>query len=389
MAVPLGGGKRQTIRVFVGQKRIRHDLVVRLSLWSVPSIGVIVEGDRAGQLVVYNHDARCWQIVTSVFHAIRQTWHVLTKYGKDMTLGEKQAMARAAALARDLNLTVLGYGRPKADVHELRNRTRSALSEALQKLGNPRKPSKVEAKDQLEKLASGTDALGRVNPGAFMARTIRSRESILRRLEREILQIDPQIFRRQRALVQMVLFAEQVVLFAVRDFLVRLNDSGIHGVLDRPEIRRMAIQHLRYLAGDLDRLDFAPYRDACFETAKDLCEAAEILEGGNLQHEETRRELLRLLTACESAMIAKAVQLRIERQLFVLMRDGERPEFDHVRCADTLLTVQPDLQRIRDDLLRHPVGAEPLIQLTRGVGALREGDRVSAKDALKAASAAL
>jgi hypothetical protein len=380
MAKPLGGGTPTKIRV----GKPSHEQVTvnaRVGIWGVSSLGVILAEPRVGRFVVFNRDVGCWQVVTSVFHAIRQTWHILFQYGQDMTYGEKGKMARAAQLARTLNLTVLGL-EPGRSIRQVRSATRGAVREAALQLGEPRRPSKREALGQLAAIGRGTDSLRRVNPSAMMARTIKTREAALSRLEREILRIDPQIFRRQRALIQLVQYAEQIVLFGVRDFLENvLTDVGM-AQLDDPAIRAQVRQHCRYLALDLERLDFVPYRATCAETAEDLRSIADIL--AESFDDERRREVRDLLVRCRSAMVLKAVQLAIERRLYALMRGGRR--LDARRFAEGISETLRDCATVDETGFRHPVGEAASEYLEAAVRECHAGNLLEVKNALKRAS---
>ncbi|MFH1171142.1 MAG: hypothetical protein V1778_01210 [bacterium] len=354
MAGPLGGGKLQRILVIVGAKREHHTVIARIGLWGVAGLGVVTEGEFAGSLLVYNRDVESgWQLVTSVFHAFRQTFHILHGYGKDMGYGEKGKMARAAQLARELNLAVLGLGLRRANIATLRSQTRGAITAASRQIGTPRRLTKQQALTHLSALAKVTDRLGRANPGAMRARTVETREALLLRIDREILRIDPRIFQRQRTFINLIQYAEMIILFGVRDFLETvLTDVGL-AQLQNPVYRLVTRQHCQYLAADLERLDFAPYRESCVQTALDVRSTAEILS--NSLDDGGTQEVRALFAKCQNAMALKAVQLEIERLLYILMRDGKRPSFDPRAFSASIQNILLELAAVDETGFRLPV----------------------------------
>ncbi len=418
MSKPIGGGMRETITV--PWKKGTVAVEARMGLFRLP-LGVVVEpADHAGKILVPHWEELAallppgenrrrfrwrskhlhWHMVASVYHAYRQTWHILAQYGVDLRTGEKASLQQAAIAARQLNLAVLGLA-PGMDIAGMRAATKETIATVAASLGQPRKLSKAEAAGQLAALSKGSDRSGRVNVSASMARSLKVYDLLLERLQEEVMVIDPHIEARQKTLVNMIQLAE-LRLQRVDDLLaLMLRRDGLKPLFDHTQ-RKVVTAQLRYDAQDLETIDFLPYRRTCQETARDLRDAAAAIERGPLD----RRGMLAIRTLLEksrNAITIKRCQIEIERLIFQVMRveqqSAKRIATEAIHA--TIVSVKRALSRVEERGFRHPVCAEALrhleaaqssvliwadLQITRQQSALLLKEL---RQALKAASAVL
>lgn len=390
---PIGGGRGTTVQVIVKDKAVH--VQTRLGLHGVRSLGVVMApGEYAGMFVVRNEDIDGWQLVTSVYHAFRQTWHVLLKYGLDLTMGEKSVMAQIAGYFMELNLCVLGL-KPGARIDDYRERVSTKAIQGANLIGaSPVRPSKRNARQQLVAVAKGNDRRGRLNPGAAMARTIAGRNAILGRLEREIMRIDPHIAKRQRVLIAMIQLAE-AHLCGTEDFVRRLLAfNGLKPVFQFRS-RLVVAQQCEFYAQALARLDFHPYREACDETLTDLRLARDLLRAGFPSKDDVH-DIRKILVRCRSALAILHQVVAVERIIYQMTRaiDGGRRDA-RSRWQLECFKIESALKAVDESSFRHPVcqGASneafsAAMLLTRGT-ATGKADTSSAREKLKKASAIL
>ena len=311
-----------------------------------------------------------WQLVSGVYHAYRQTWHILLKYGLDLSIGEKSAMQEAANLARELNLTVMGLAAP-VDPNTLRKQTELAITKIAELLGQPRALSKREALLQLAALQSGTDSAGKVNPTVTAVRATVIHARLLERLEEEVMAIDPHIQLRQKALINMIQLAE-LHLEAVRHFVgLLLQSKGLVPVLDKNK-RKVIETQCEYCAQQLATIDFNPYRTNCRLTAKDLRTVRDMLREGKVDSAGLS-QIRKLLIKCQSALEIKTLQIELERIVFRLTRTVHRKSA--LPVATTVKGIQRilrGLRRIDESHFRHKVCTEAIEFLHGAIGLIQE-----------------
>lgn len=373
---PIGRGQKQKLLVNVGEGR-RIPVNARMNLFGL-KLGVVIPDswEYLGKIVVphweemrkllpkdanrrqfqWKLEHLRWQLVSSVYHAYRQTWHILVKYGFDFSMGEKNAMQAAANLARELNLTVMGTATP-VDLDALREQTEKAIIGIAELLGQPRTLPKQEAVQLLTSLQAGTDSSGKVNPTVMAVQSTALHARLLERLEEEVMAIDPHIQLRQKALINMIQLTE-LRLEAVRHFVsLLLKSRGLVPVLDKSR-RKVIETQCEYCAQQLATIDFNPYRSNCRLTARDLRVIRDLLRAGKVDRSELS-QIRKLLIKCQSALEIKALQIELERIIFRLTRTVHRQSALPVATTvKGIQRIQRSLQLIDESHFRHQVCVE-------------------------------
>lgn len=422
MAAAIGGGIVTRVTIPFGKERRVVETVSRMRVFR-QGIGVVLEPEEyAGMIVVprweelekliaagesrrnfrWRSEHLNYEALGSVYHAFRQTWHILAKYGLDLATGEKAKMEEARRLARELNFTILGLS-SDARIKGTRRVTREAVQAFMATIGEPRAIPKREAREQILAVAKGADSRGRPNPSALMARAKTAERRIEERLE-DVMAIDPHIVARQKTLLNMIQVAE-LRLDAVDHFLdLLLRRDGLRPLFERRE-RRVIAGQLECYAQELERIDFAPYRNACRETARDLREARDRIRTAGTMNGVTMLAIRRPLARARRAIAVKRLQKEIERLIFLLTRTlvlEKRKAATHkieeavARIETRLEGTVAALVNIDDRTFRRPVskmGASFLrLAGDEFIAFQKGGDRKhlgNAREILKKASAAL
>lgn len=292
------------------------------------------------------------QMVGNVFTALRQTEHILRKYGLHAPVGEAKLMQEASRVAHEMNVETLTaegntYLNLRDHAEELMRRIRKPNAE-LHNL------PKREAYDQLNALRLPLDSRGRANPSAKAARTVALERRFEERL-REIMRIDPLIAHRARALVSLIQAAESE-LDAFEDFLKEILKST---KLQSTEIAlphaRVTIQ-LNWYARKLQAISYNPYRTFAIETARDISRANVV------SNPDSREKFDKVLTRCLNALKVKRAQVEIERLIWMftdaLLKRNNEKLLQHIR--ERLSKVTDILGNIDESSFRKPICGEAI-----------------------------
>ncbi len=403
----IGGTAFESRTVQVSDEKGGKKLIwlrVRMPLFKV-DLGVIAQPlDHAGKLLVpqweelvrilpaganrrtfvWRAEHLFWHVVSSVYHAQRQAWHILAKYGIDLATGEKLLMHEAMAAARDLNLAVLGL-RAGARLDQMQDATRAKIAAIAENVGRPIKLSKREAAEQTIRVAVGVDRAGRVNVSAMAARSRAIRERLRERLEEEMMVIEPHIRSRRVALDNMVHLAH-ARLSGTDDFLNRLlAHDGLRPTFDPDRCREVAHQ-CEFWAQELETVDFRPYRNACQETARDLREVRDLLRrkgAGDLL------SLRKILAKCRNAIAIKNCQANLEDLIFEITRaqTGLNVSFNPVQTQGALERIGKGLVAIDERGFRRAVCQAAAVHLRNAYRLLNQPNKLKeTREELKKAS---
>ena len=422
MTAAIGGGIVQCITIPLGEQRTKLSLSARMRVFK-QGIGVVLNPEEfAGMIVVprweelqkliaagaspknfrWRSEHLNYEALGGVYHAYRQTWHILAKYGLDLTSGEKAKMETVRQLARELNLTLLGLA-PGARVAEARRATTEAVKTFTATIGEPRTLPKAAAKEQILAAARGADSRERPNPSALMARARAAERNLEERLE-DVMAIDPHIVARQKTLLNMIQLAE-LRLEGLDHFLELLfRRNGLLPLLD-PRKRKVVATQLEYFAQELDRIDFHPYRNACQNTARDLRETRDFIRVAARMDSAAMLTIRHSLARARSSVAIKGLQKEIERLIFILTRalilNEKRIATRRIgemvsRIEERLDGTTASLVKIDDHDFRHPVCAQgaSLLRLAEDeLASFCKGGNLkqlaNAREILKRASAAL
>ncbi|MDI6741091.1 MAG: hypothetical protein QME74_12120 [Candidatus Edwardsbacteria bacterium] len=274
-----------------------------------------------------------YQLVRSLFHALRQIEHIVLKYGLDMRAGEKQLLTRAREVALILNSYSLGLGREVQSPYP-RNLTRVS-AEVIKQLGEPRSLPVREGQAYLKAVLVKRDSAGRANETAAMVKALAASDRFRERLEDGVMCIEPVVVMRQKALLNLFYLTEYQIEVTL-DLVNRLLRLPLRRRELKTLDRRRLANRLNFLGQELDRFEFNPYRLSFSDAAGELRLAAKDLFG--LGQTDWPRALPPLEITRRSLEI-KQRQIEIERIIFALTRQ-------HYGVA-THLTLDEAARRIR------------------------------------------
>lgn len=253
-----------------------------------------------------------FQVVGTVYKALRQMMHVMCQYGIDPSQGEKSVMLEIRRQSQQLNQAVVGLRWHNVDQYSRRLQT--LTSQILRKPGmmRPRAVPKQEAADVLVRLESGRDGLGRANEGAILAQTLRAMSLSDQRVLSGIMRVEPVIAMRRQAFLNLIQWAEVVFQYRLVDLLEQLVEPDALVDLNANDTQQIQ-QLLLSLAQDLDGIEYHPYLVNARYCSSELRSAAEKLEDGDTKG---CRELM--IRSLMSARL-KSAQIEIERVIYIIL----------------------------------------------------------------------
>ncbi|MFA5052144.1 MAG: hypothetical protein WC544_03745 [Patescibacteria group bacterium] len=404
---PYGKGKVQMILVPSRFDTMGHRQKARVGLAGCP-IGVVTVGIYAGWLAIphfgvkQSHEVRHrideegieftfssmpvhYRLVGDVYTALRQVDHALSTYNRRGLLGEKAKLFQAVGVARELYEKLLGLtvGTLESSAGDIRKLARQMIGLVGQR---PTDPLKVVIRDSAVSILAVLDSRQRVNQSAKLSQVVRIRQELHRRLA-TIQAIEPNLFRRQRALCLLIEEAEKLFNDASKHITAQLESltgAGILSVLKRQQL----VTGLHDFANELERLDIRPYLNPCRRMANELRKGAYYISVGRNQAART------VLRRTVESLKLRAIRSDLERFISYLTEllsrpDRQLPTKDAVRITRGLSNIRQRLGQVDEFRFIHPVSRTALTRLSDAIGlagktvGVQVNDLAKLKDSLK------
>ena len=364
------------------------DVTARMNILGL-NFGIVLRPrEHAGKFLFRNVDASSWQLVESVYHALRQTEHILYKQGLTPSRGEKKLLRQLRKTGLQLNLCALELGTDMRRHALQRDYDRLAMQITGSLIG-ARNRSKKAAADQVSHLTGTSHSVKIANFPADRARSETARRKLGERAN-EIQYIGPRIAARQHALINLIGTAETELEIA-REFLVPfLKHHGLSLLIHSTQ-RRIVADRCEFLAQDLIQLNFRPYSKMCILSASDLRTVRDLL-----QHRALTVGIIKAIrkcfTRCLAAITLKNLQIDIEREIYRLMQaEQSGTKVPRALLRRKISTIDNALAGLDDSILAQPVARGARTQLAYAAAAckLRKESEIrrEMKKRLKLASA--
>ncbi len=243
-----------------------------------------------------------FQLISSIYLVHRQAINILNQYNIPF-YGEKVAMRAAIEVARDLNLAIIDLN--KGNAHNLQRKLNEKVEEIFRIVGRVRNSKKQAGLKIIEPIIQGADCQGRVNPGAFRARTVGGINRFQER-ESDILKIEGFIIKR---------LASSKALFDYTEYLLASSIHFLNAILEYALEREFRVDHdvqkrmagrLKMIVVDLETINFQPFTANCELSASELRNAVELIRIGDI------REAIFQISISLNSLRLKEVQGEIE-----------------------------------------------------------------------------
>ncbi|MFH0951961.1 MAG: hypothetical protein V1838_02095 [Patescibacteria group bacterium] len=322
------------------------------------------------------------QLVTSIYHALRQTYHILDQYGYDFGSGERSVINRARITARELNSAIVS-GPKSNSVAQLRRNTAKNIADIRRAVNRPRRLSKIQAEARLFDLDKGTDRLGRYNPSAAATKLDTVYRLLTQRLKDEIMVIDPKIVKRQREIINMIQLAE-FYLWHVGNLIDELLKYDGLKPLFNPYRRKQIRIQLWHCTDYLSELLYDPYRYACQQSITDLREIRTILDKGKPEV-HTLNSIRFRLKSCWAANGILEQLVEVERIIYRIMQAGYKRahRFPFLSTFENLKRIDQRLYQLTQVPLRHNPFPDARLYLSAATSLVGEGKRDNLEEAGK------
>lgn len=373
----IGRGRVSTVQISVEKEIIK--VRARVGLFG-STLGVFTEGNFAGRIAVpfwenqiiyeiikmgekpvYTKETLIYQVVESIFHALRQTYHILySNYGISFQYGEKKHLQEAIAAIERLNLFALGLRQKTIETDkELFQRRVEAIFGQISL--RPRDQRKKEVVTYLKQIGWQADRELLINPAVIRTRTIAAKIR-LQDIVNDILSIEQKIVARRQVLISIIEYIE-LHLKGARHFLnLLLKEENWQSFIKSDLTSRKKVQdQLTFFMMEFEKIDIEPFAFSCRMIVKEFREAREAIKEGNY-------DLVRkLLSTSRESLKRRAIRTDLERvimkiTLYLTPQRKTKP-FDWQRTIGQVRELVQRLKGVDEKYFVKPACREALIPL--------------------------
>ncbi|MFH1236510.1 MAG: hypothetical protein V1685_06275 [Parcubacteria group bacterium] len=341
-----------------------------------------------GVIDVFDPELLIHQVFTSVYHALRYTYHLLEEqYGVTFVHGEKARIIRAKQALQKLNLIAIGLRTGNAA--QLAETFRQRAGFIIQEIGpTPHNQLKRQAVDYAVNLGTVVDRLGRVNASAKMAISVAAMNRLKGRMI-DIRCIEPKILARRQT-IETVIEEMEVYLEGIMNFLSVLMHMGNLEELFRSDVslRSTVSGQLGFYIQHVQLFDIAPFDQTSRYIVEELGEARRLIGTGSY------RQAIGLIERSWNSLKLRKIRTEIERQILqvTFLLFGKPVSIDRTKTreiSETLIGIHDRLldvdergfrQRVVEDTASKVLVAQQLVS-AGSVDEVKAG-----KDALKEAA---
>lgn len=246
-----------------------------------------------------------WQKFSSIYYAIRETYHILVeKYGVGLESGEKALMLESIEAAQNLNLAVIGLRKENEKIYQ--EKLSQLVDQIVERVGETHYNLFIqEGLDYLKNLWTMRDSSGKVSETVKMVQSQTGKRRFTGRLN-EILHIQPVIEERRAVLISLRDLIEYRLL-KTRHFLDLIKEKfNLERFILEQTQRQRIVTHLNQIGTEIGQIDVQPYVFTCQMIEKELKQAANYI-----QKQEVNEAIILINRSLESLKL-KVIQKEIE-----------------------------------------------------------------------------